>query len=774
MHRVIGAAWIALAVVGAAVAAPSRTAELAGRAGDSVLAGWQADQVEVSDDGGHARLRFPAGAWWRPRWPSVSLLLAPGNSRGDWQTFDRLVLTVEGDPRYPVLLRTAVEDATGRRALQLFLVPARRTRELVLLLQDLAEQLDLGSVARLVVYMNQPSTDCQLRLHGVELQADALDLSQATLTGDPFGRGQVRVEAQAPRSVRWVVRVERSGGGTVAADTVWSAALAWTWSGGPPGEYRVTLLATDPGDGQASVHRDLGLVQVRRAGGPGLVLWVDLPTRQVMLHSRPSSEQQVLAWEALAAGSATPLVLQLARNEVESAQLVLLASDDSIRVRPSLDPPRLDRGGALDSLQADVLRVGYVRTRGGQPYRADGVGWWPDPLLSGRLMTAAPGECLALWLTFRSRVDTAPGIYRGALRLDRGEGRAGLVPIEVRVWPVTVPAHSTLRTAFTLNEDALGSAYPDGVPVALRQRYRAFVADHRLNVDNLYRKSPPVVGELVDLAAVGRLNAANLLEVSAADSDRLDDLAARLDPVVDHLRRVGLVGQAYVYGFDESESNEFAALERVFGFVKGRYPDVRTATTARDPSLGLATGLDRVVDIWAQQTSLLDPAAAAAARARGRQVWWYVCSSPTHPYANLMIEYPVIEARLLGWMSWHSEVSGLLYYAVNRWPRAERPMPPTGAARTAWNPASFGSTNGDGCLFYAGPDGPVTTARLENLRDGLEDFELLTLLGREEGRLLCEQVVRSPTDYSRNPEWFASVRQRLLEQLSGGAAGRRP
>ena len=40
---------------------------------------------------------------------------------------------------------------------------------------------------------------------------------------------------------------------------------------------------------------------------------------------------------------------------------------------------------------------------------------------------------------------------------------------------------------------------------------------------------------------------------------------------------------------------------------------------------------------------------------------------------------------------------------------------------------------GDGRLLYSGVDGPVSSTRLENLRDAVEDYELLAMLARLAG-----------------------------------------
>ena len=247
-------------------------------------------------------------------------------------------------------------------------------------------------------------------------------------------------------------------------------------------------------------------------------------------------------------------------------------------------------------------------------------------------------------------------------------------------------------------------------------------------------------------------------------------LAARLDPAVARLEELGLAGRAYIYGFDEVEIDDFDIMERVFAFIKARYPQLQTATTARDPGLGLDRKLGDLVDIWIPLSPVYEAQTAMQARQRGCEVWWYICISSIHPYANWFIEYPALEARLLWWMAQRHGIEGFLYYAINRWPDQRAPLRADAYGRARWNPASYGTANGDGSLLYPGVDGPIGSIRLENVRDGIEDYELLALLaarmGGEATRVLSVRLVNSSTDYSRDPEEFTLVRSALLQALS--------
>jgi hypothetical protein len=109
--------------------------------------------------------------------------------------------------------------------------------------------------------------------------------------------------------------------------------------------------------------------------------------------------------------------------------------------------------------------------------------------------------------------------------------------------------------------------------------------------------------------------------------------------------------------------------------------------------------------------------------------------------ANLRFDNALIDARSLMWQ-WHAVgSSGFLYWSLNLWrtgtnasfapinttaPDFSPVLPPS-----EWNPHEGSSYIwGDGKLLYFGVDGPISSMRAENLRDAMEDMELLRMLDR--------------------------------------------
>jgi hypothetical protein len=315
------------------------------------------------------------------------------------------------------------------------------------------------------------------------------------------------------------------------------------------------------------------------------------------------------------------------------------------------------------------------------------------------------------------------------------------VQLNIHVWDFELPLKASLPTAFSLNEvltvDPNGGPRPlygaDWVNKGIAQQFYTLMLDRRMGVTHLYGAPDNDVeplANITDWSARGEsdVNLKNLGVSNPANLNKVTDsvLATRVSQVT----TAGLLGASYVYGYDERGSSYFNAIRDMFGKVHELYPGLRTMTTAKDTSFGLSTNLRSVVDIWVPQIDVYSQTAANQLRVESKDMWWYICVGPSRPYPNFFIEYPAIEARLLmGLMAHKYQPGGFLYYSVARWLSASWHGPITSGPYTAWDPKCGDRNSGDGSLFCAGADGPLPTIRSENIRDGLEDYEYLKLLG---------------------------------------------
>jgi len=195
------------------------------------------------------------------------------------------------------------------------------------------------------------------------------------------------------------------------------------------------------------------------------------------------------------------------------------------------------------------------------------------------------------------------------------------------------------------------------------------------------------------------------------------------------------------------------------------------------------------MDIWVPLTPRYheDREKIIQGRELGKKVWWYICVGPRDRSAlNWFIQYPAIRARLLmGVAARKYEVDGFLYYRMAGWNNNDRPI--TAGPYTDWKPHYHQTLpDGDGQVICGGPDGPLSTVRLENIRDGIEDYEYYWLLDSlveqaqgktlsSEGNAALEQakalqavpdsLLRSVTEYSESPADLQAQREKVARAI---------
>lgn len=732
---------------------------------------------------------------WRPgrgKWPSARLRYKNGAFKvDDWRDFSVLKFDARSDIDRLAHLKLRIDDAGGRRAVRIIPVKGGETLETYTVsIPKLAHEIDISQVRLLDFYLSQPSRNYTFILDKIRLESETLKLLETTATSDPFSSGAMSVEASYNRRADVSISVMNEQGNRVGYTQLRKREIELEWwpdSEASSQTYSVVLVARDGEHGESKVR--LGEVtRIPRDERPATVAWAASSTEKIFPNTRPRIGQQIYTRDR---SMVEPIQIEMARNEKEATQLILLSQSNPF-VDVTIDELRIEGGkDVIPTQDCTVRQVGFVKTERPEDYAVDFVGWWPDPLLSRSAMQLAPNESAAMWISIATNRSTPVGVYHGSIEVSyrgkaveaHGEVQIVRIPLQVTVHQPVLPDSTTVRTAFSLYEHMIDTVYSESgsmsdashLKESIYSNYRDFVAEHRLNVTHLYRQSPPDLADLKSRAIADQLNAFNLINLpTRAYSQReLRAIGDALEVHVDSLRQMGLVNKAFVYGFDEAPASDFVHLREAFGYIKTRFPDVKTVTTAKDPSFGIESGLDAVVDIWVALTAYYDISIADAARLRGKEVWWYICIAPTHPFANWFIEYPLIQARLLWWMTFKEKVNGVVYYALNRWPNQRAPLKQISeSGRTDWNPASFETANGDGCLLYAGEDGhPISSIRFENVRDGIEDYELLHMLGVKEGdggvasRRLCSQLIDSLTDFSSDPDLFVKTRRQLLEML---------
>lgn len=433
--------------------------------------------------------------------------------------------------------------------------------------------------------------------------------------------------------------------------------------------------------------------------------------------------------------------LYLARGEHEALQVVVMPTSALTNAAVTVSVPQPAAGGAAFNGTTQVSLVGHVDVADNglsdlqieyPSYLVNYRGWFPDPLLTftNRCNIAANNR-VAFWVDVATQSSTAAGDYSATITVTADNSPTTTLPLHIHVWDFALPFRSSLPTAFSCDLWMAKAVYGSAFDTKnVERQFWDMQLAHRLNVCHLYRSSPEPYADITYWYNRGATQF-NLLN---GNMERVT--SSSLASLVTQLNNAGQLGMSYVYGFDEATQDRWPEMGDAFNEVHARYPGLRTMTTAGDASFGTSSTssyLRQAVDIWVPYTPSYNIFAARQLRAEGKDMWWYVAVGPRHPYANFLIEYAAIESRLLlGLMSFKYEAGGFLYYSMANWPVDWNLSPITSGPYTNWDPRTIehpkGWANGDGSLFCAGPNGPIPTIRLENIRDGLEDYEYLHML----------------------------------------------
>ena len=734
----------------------------------------------VSHNVGVAETLTPTGDWafrfkvtkpWNgelPQWPSVNL--KAGIS--DWSKYDRLVIDVYNDSVGGDALSMFISEPHGRiqnglNPRSLALSDFGYNRWVIPLARHWPSTCRSNNIGRVHLFMTTPNS--------ADVYVSGFYLLKPGETAPEVSAGFMKEKIEPAKKRAEAARRERR---------------------------------------RASLEKFVA--SCRAAGQKGDVCWV----------GKATSMDKVMPRTNFDASGADTFSLKLARGEYESLQvLVMPAGGDLEDVSVEVSDLRRERSGIADWLRAcDKLPssafksspVGYVRTVNPAPYRSGSnvatnlpggyyrkaipsvTGWHPDTVLDYLDRATVKGDDLqSFWVRLKCPRDQRAGIYRGVLRVS-GRGWRKEFPLVVRVYGFSVPAKSPLPMAITFGPgpslqfaDAAQLKLADELrkdplsPVNQWKKHEAlwgdFLAGYYITMDNLYHRGDKVRWDVLKkLQGEGRLGLFNLGYWSYphkldSESKRkwLADVKKRLAPAYEKARELGRFSHAYLYGCDEVHSNYFSNIKWALGQLKREFPGVPVFTTAYDRGFGIGTPLSQM-DWFTPTTDMYDRdlARIPASRAAGHQVWWYIACGQQAPRANLFVEGQPVEARqLMGAQTVKYRPDGFLYYQVSIW-NSHRCI--SGADTfTDWEPRSWTRFHGDGSWFCCGPDGtPLATLRIENFRDGLEDYAYAMEYERRTGRK-CEvpaEVCRSVWQYSDDPAVIYAWRDRIAEEIERAGA----
>ncbi len=540
-----------------------------------------------------------------------------------------------------------------------------------------------------------------------------------------------------------------------------------------------------------------------------------------------------------------------AGNEYEAVQVVVHGGDSGVA---GVD---MELAGALTGPGGATLPAGTVRLyrehyiavtsrSGGSRLAKPGV--YPDALVPFRnpftgqaLGTAAypaapfdvpAGANQPVYVEFHIPPGTRPGVYRGAIEVTSEPAVPfAVIPVSVRVRRFTLPAASSLHTAFQSYDSdyRLGPAayygYRYGGPrhVALATAIDEMLIAHRLMPEAPmgFRIEPDDLDPEGNLRLT-RARAAHLLSLlkrpeftdyslSFAYKYPFDlDIPANRRLAVNYLRSVyewfrsyGIQQKLFIRPGDEPATRQqFQEIRELAGLARAAHPEFRVGMTIdfhdRRTAQFLYGNVNRLIALYAS----FDPAEAAARRLAGDEIWTYTALVQNRdvPSPHWEIDFPLLNYRVVNWINFRYGITGLLYWTSAYWNQLAK------KGGNPWSEAcNYGSGggcyNGEGLLVYPGREvnlvvprnaygarspaaayGVVPSLRLKTLRDAVEDYEYLVLAARTDPQAANREAIEVGCagdgtancfhHWNTDPQALLAARERLASLIETAAARR--
>ncbi|MBM4117638.1 DUF4091 domain-containing protein [bacterium] len=466
--------------------------------------------------------------------------------------------------------------------------------------------------------------------------------------------------------------------------------------------------------------------------------------------------------------------IRAARGESEALQLLVLAPAEGLRALRAESGAFVGPAGerwAPGTLRCDF--VGYVTTQ--KPYYGTlRVGEWPDPLLAARSVDVPAGHAQPIWVEIDVPRAAKPGRYQGELLLS-ATGWTKRLPLTVEVWDFELPLAPSLPSSFLLRVRYLYDFHKleRGTPAAeaMIRRYHESMLAHRIMPTHVGTDEVHTRPELT-LSDDGRLRQADFRAFDAKIEWAMargqthfgHEGPRRINPlsegnwraIADHLREKGWLDRFYTYLADET----YEGVAEVTAMVNRAAPDLKNLITQL-PKEGFPD-----VDLWCPrlgdaQMHARDIGHRLKLTGRSRKdLWVYTAGNAGSDVPALHLDVPGIEARVSPLAIWTEGYGGFLFWCVNYW------------TVDPWlDPMVYPRQNGNGSLYYPGPEGPLPAVRLKLLRDGFDDVDYAALLDARQDPLATHILeglpVRSALDWPRDPRPLLAWRQAAGCALAG-------
>lgn len=490
------------------------------------------------------------------------------------------------------------------------------------------------------------------------------------------------------------------------------------------------------------------------------------------------------------------------KGETESAQIIMTTGKKAVK---GYDVSVTDLVCGDKTFAAENITVyheKYVRILTATEYYTTS-GYYPDCLAPFENVkgvgenNVAKNNNQGLYIGFNVPENQPEGIYKGSIKIKIGSGEKS-VPVTLKIGNTGITSETHVLSSF-LNEWYMSRAELD-TSHEMYDKYNKFLFKYRVGCNNLIYRSNHTDGEILhyadiaaEYAALKECNGYNIPLVTAAvkdydmDGELVTANTAYNQALLEkYLYAIAVAGvkngvdtfkKAFLYGHDEPDLNGVGeASIKVSAYIV-KQAKLNTIEKLRtDGNVKQGELLESIIDSMLKAPHVITSSSFMAIdfdldkydmvycpefqfienksqqdRYRlspDNQLWWYGCVNPDYPYPTYHIDDTLISARVLSWMQADYDIQGNLYWATNSWSGGFDGVNYYTYLEEYYE--TVAGDNGEGRLLYPGKkynvDGPLASVRMEAIRDGLEEYEIILKLKETYKNLSAEYGVRFDAD----------------------------
>lgn len=513
----------------------------------------------------------------------------------------------------------------------------------------------------------------------------------------------------------------------------------------------------------------------------------------------------------------------VARGEHASFQFVVRANADIKNLKLEVDTP-VNGESTLSDIRTGF--VGFVKVGRANPDPSNDSyapmsGYFPDPITYEESRDVKFGNTQPIWVSVKIPVDCKTGIYKGTVTINgeiHGNSFSESKPFEIEVFKPVIEMTSLWVTNWFfldrlhyLNNNEPVEKHSD-LYWELSRTMAKTLAEYRQNVAMIspfdhteftyengewgfdFSNFNQMVNMFIEEGVIGRLEGGHFgsrldgdwlgpfgLHVPVLDDDEKDKellplsnpktkefYTAFLPAFVENIKANGWEKQYVQHIADEPIDENVDSYIEISKFLKSLVPDLLVIEACHTHQLA------NMVDIWVPQMNFLKDGLDfyADRQSKGDEAWYYTCLAPKGEWANRFVELPLIKTRLLHWVNYKYDIPGYLHWGFNFWGSASGIV-------TGQDPfddvsgmiVSSGNIlpGGDCWITYPGYKTIYPSIRLEAMRDGIVDYELLLKYREkfpEKAKTMVGTTVYGFEHYDINIGEFRKKRREILQDLS--------